>query len=190
MKRSFHFFIYYFFLCLKSPWILVVQNFTNQVLVFQGFFSSALINLKYWTISNKASKQLRHTHWVCRGWVPETSWSYHFWQPAPRWRPHWWLAKPDNPAMSPNALDKTGTHHTDTQWKAKGGEGRKQKPLNTPHIMLLLPATLVNKRHSPEHEEFHSCASILNPLINWLQMLLVVYLVKLCLISLNKTKNQ
>ena len=50
--------------------------------------------------------------------MPETSWSYHYWQPAPRWRPHWWLAKPDNPTMSPHALDKTGTRHTDTQWKA------------------------------------------------------------------------
>jgi len=30
-------------------------------------------------------------------------------------------------AMSPHALDKTGTCHTPTQWKAKGGEGRKQK---------------------------------------------------------------
>ena len=29
--------------------------------------------------------------------------------------------------MSPHALDKTGTPHTDdTQWKAKGGEGREQ----------------------------------------------------------------
>ena len=31
--------------------------------------------------------------------------------------------------MSPHALDKPGTRHTDTQWKAKGGEGSKQKPL-------------------------------------------------------------
>ena len=54
--------------------------------------------------------------------------------------------------------DKTGTCHTDTQWKAKGGEGREQKPLNAPHIMLLLPVTLINKRYSPEHEEFHACA--------------------------------
>ena len=35
--------------------------------------------------------------------------------------------KADNPAMSPHALEKIGTRHTDTQWKAKGGEGRKQK---------------------------------------------------------------
>ena len=61
---------------------------------------------------------------------------------------------------------------------------RKQKPLNAPHIMLLLPATLINKRYSPEHEEFHACASILNPLTDWLQLLLVVYLVKLRLTSL------
>ena len=80
--------------------------------------------------------------------------------------------------MSPHALDKTGTRHTDTQWKAKGGEGREQKPLDAPHIMLLLPATLINKPYSPEHEEFHACASILTPLTSRLQTLLVVYLVK------------
>ena len=131
------------------------------------------------------SKQLCRPNWDCGGWVPETSWSYHYRQPAPRWRLHWWLAKPDNPAMSPHALDKTGTRHTDTQWKAKGGEGREQKPLNAPHIMLLLPAPLINKPYSPEHEEFHACASILTPLTNWLQALLVVYLVKLRLTSSN-----
>jgi len=87
-------------------------------------------------------KQLCRPIWDCGGWVPEKSWSYHYWQPAPRWRPHWWLAKPDNPAMSPHDLDKTGTRHTDTQWKAKGGEGREQKPLNAPHIKLLLPAQM------------------------------------------------
>ena len=85
--------------------------------------------------------------------------------------------------MSPHALDKTGTRHTDTQWKAKGGEVREQKPLNAPHIKLLLPAPLINKPYGPEHEEFHACASIVIPLSNWLQMLLVVYLVKLCLTS-------
>ena len=124
-------------------------------------------------------KQLRRPIWDCGGWVPETSWSYHYWQPAPRWRPHWWLAKPDNPAMSPHALDKTGTRHIDTQWKAEGREGREQKPLNAPHIMLLLPAPLINKPYSPKHEEFHACASILIQLTSWLQTLLVVYLVKL-----------
>ena len=72
--------------------------------------------------------------------------------------------KPDNPAMSPHAFDKTGTRHTDTQWKTKGGEGKEQKPLNTPRIMLLIPATLIKKRYSPEHKEFPACASILNPL--------------------------
>ena len=130
-------------------------------------------------------KQLRRPNWDCGGWMPETSWSCHYWQPAPRWRPHWWLAKPDNPAMSPHALDKTGTRHTDTQWKAKGGEGREQKPLTAPHITRLLPAPLINKPYSPEHEEFHACASIQNPLTNWLQTLLVVYLVKLRLTSFN-----
>ena len=93
------------------------------------------------------------------------------------------LAKPDNPGMSPHTLDKTGTRHTDTQWKAKGGEGKEQKRLNAPHMRLLLPATFINKRYSPEHEEFHAYTSILNPLINRLQSLLVVYLVKVCLTS-------
>ena len=60
----------------------------------------------------------------------------------------------------------------------------KQKLLNAPHIQLLLPAPLMNKPYDPEHEEFHACASILIPLTNWLQTLLVVYLVKLCLTSL------
>ena len=59
-----------------------------------------------------------------------------------------------------------------------GREGTK-KPLNAPHIMLLLPATLINKRYSPKHEEFHACASIPKPLTNRLAALLVVYLVKL-----------
>ena len=113
-------------------------------------------------------KQLRRPIWDCGGWVPKTSWSYHYWQPAPRWRPHWWLAKPDNPAMSPHTLDKTGTRHTDTQWKVKGGEGREQNLLNNPHIQLLLPAPLMNKPYGPEHKEFHACASILIPLTNWL----------------------
>ena len=60
---------------------------------------------------------------------------------------------------------------------------RKQKPLNAPHTMLLPPATLINKRYSPKHEVFHACASILKPLTNRLQSLLVVYLVKLRLTS-------
>ena len=68
--------------------------------------------------------------------------------------------------MSPHALDKTGTRHTDTQWKVKGGEGREQKLLNAPHIQLLLPGPLMNKPYGPEHEEFPACASILNPLTN------------------------
>ena len=132
----------------------------------------------FWMYSRILDKQLRRPYWDCGGWVPGTSWSYHFWQPAPTWRLHWWLAKPDNPAMSPHALDKIGTHHTETQWKAKGGEGREQKPLNAPHIMLLLPAPLTNKPYSAKHEGFHACPSILTPLT-----LLVVYLLKLRLTS-------
>ena len=122
--------------------------------------------------------------------MPKTSWSLiHYWQPAPRWRLHRWLAKPDNPAMSPHALEKTGTCHTNTQWKAEGGEGREQKQLNAPHMMLLLPATLINKHYSPKHVEFHTCASILKPLTNQLQLLLVIYLVKLRLTSLKRNQS-
>ena len=62
----------------------------------------------------------------------------------------------------------------------------KQKLPNAPHIQLLLPAPLMNKPYGLEHEEFHACASILIPLTNWLQTLLVVYLVKLRLTSLNE----
>ena len=68
--------------------------------------------------------------------------------------------------------------------ESRGWGGREQKPLNAPHIMLLLPATLITKRYSPKHEEFHACASILKPLTNWLAALLVVYLVKLCKFNL------
>lgn len=92
-----------------------------------------------------------------------TSWSFHCWQPAPRWTLHWWLTKPDNPAMSLHSPKKMGTLHTDTQWKAEGGDGWKLKPLNTPHIMLLLPA-LINKRYHAKQVECHACASIPKPL--------------------------
>ena len=99
----------------------------------------------------------------------------------------------------------------------------RQAPATTPQILettgcigsrLTLPklhlvishnaptsATLINKRSSPKHVEFHACASILKSLTNWLQSLLVVYLVKphltswkhsesclLCKLSLSKCK--
>ena len=82
-------------------------------------------------------KQHHHPNWDCGGWVPETSWSYHYWQPAPRWRPHWWLAKPDNPAMSPHALDKIGTRHTDIQWKVKWW-GRELTMRNKQFILVCI----------------------------------------------------
>ena len=85
--------------------------------------------------------------------------------------------------MSPHALEKIGTRHTATQWKAKVGKGGNKKLLNAPHIMLLLPAPLVNKPYIPEHEEYQACTNILTPLTNRLQTLLVVYLVKLRLTS-------
>ena len=129
------------------------------------------------------SKQLRRSH--CGGWVPKTSCSYHYWQPAPRWRPHLWLAKPENPAMSPHALDKTGTRHTELhsgkQRVGKGGnKTAKCSTHNAPN------STLIKRHYSPEHEEFHACTSILNLQTNWLQMLLLLYLVKLHLTSCNE----
>ena len=100
---------------------------------------------------------------LCRGWVPETSLSFHYWWPAPRWRLHRWLAKPDNPTISPHAPEKTGTPHTGKWWKVEGVKGG-EKPLNTPHTMLLLPATPTNKLYNPKHMESDACASIPKPL--------------------------
>ena len=43
-------------------------------------------------------------------------------------RLHRWLAKPDNPAMSLHAPEKTGNCHTDNQWKVRGvGRGKSAK---------------------------------------------------------------
>ena len=80
-------------------------------------------------------------------------------------RLHRWLAKPDNPAMSLHAPEKTGNCHTDNQWKVRGvGRCGVEKPLNAPHTMLLLPATLINKRYGPKQVVFHACSSIPKPL--------------------------
>ena len=91
-------------------------------------------------------------------WVPKTLWNFQYWQPAPRWRLHQWLAKLDNPAMSPHTSNKTGTHHTDKQWKVEGG------PLKTPHRVLLLPTTPINELYNPKHKESDARASITKPL--------------------------
>ena len=72
--------------------------------------------------------------------------------------------------------------------KQRAGKGREQESLNAPHVMLLLPASWINKPYSPEHEEFQSCASKLIPLTNRLQTLLVIYEVKLCLTSFTGVK--
>ena len=58
--------------------------------------------------------------------------------------------KADNAAMRPHPPEKTGTCHTDHQWKVEGGKGG-EKPLNIQHKMLFLPATLVKMLYS--HEE-------------------------------------
>jgi len=95
----------------------------------------------------------------------EISWSFHYRQPASRWRLHRWLAKHDNPAMSPHALEKTGMYHTDIHCgKQRVGTGRNKKPLNAPQMVLIFPATLINKRYCPKQVEFHGCTSIPIPL--------------------------
>ena len=66
------------------------------------------------------------------------------------------LAKPGYPAISPHAPKKTGTWHIYTVESRRGG----QKLLNAPHIMLILPAILINKHCSPKHLEFHACARV------------------------------
>ena len=69
------------------------------------------------------------------GWVPETSWSFHYWQPAPRWRLQQWLEKPDKPDMSPHTPKKTGTRHTDKQWKLEGGGREKTAKRSTQNAL-------------------------------------------------------
>jgi len=46
--------------------------------------------------------------------------------------------------MSPHVSEKTGTRHTNKQWKVEGGGEGGEKPLNLPHKMLLLPTTPIN----------------------------------------------
>ena len=67
--------------------------------------------------------------------------------------------------MSPHTLEKTGTRHTDEQWKVEGGrkEGG-EKPLNAPYKMLLLLATPLNKPYNPKHKESDACACMTKPL--------------------------
>ena len=91
------------------------------------------------------------------------NWDCGGWLPETFWSYHYWQPAP--------------------RWRPHWWLAKPDNPANAPHIMLLLPAPLITKSYSPEHEEFHACASILIPLTNWLQTLLVVYLVKLRLTS-------
>jgi len=55
--------------------------------------------------------------------VPGMFKGFHFWQTAPRLNntPMAGTAQHYNPAMSPHAQEtKTGTRHTEEQWKEKG----------------------------------------------------------------------
>ena len=72
----------------------------------------------------------------------------------------------------------------DCENKREGGRKESEKPLNAPHTMLILPATLVHKLHNPKHVESDGCTSIPKTThIIWPQSLLVVNLVKLHLNS-------
>ena len=87
---------------------------------------------------------------------------FHYWQPAPRWRLLWWLAKPDNPDMS-----------------------QTKKQLNAPLIMLLLCATPINKHCGPKHVENSIHVQVYqNHQQRLAELLLVVFLVKLCWTSI------
>ena len=91
--------------------------------------------------------------------------------------------------MSPHTPEKTGTCHTDKQWKVGGGDGWKKR-LNAPHKMLLLPATPINKLDNAKHKETNSWANITKPLNNLLQSLPVVNSVKLDLTSFKPFRLQ
>ena len=69
--------------------------------------------------------------------------------------------------MSPDAPKKTGTRHTDkVELEIRRGGGGKggEKLLSSPHKMLLLPATPVNKLYKPKHEESATCRNTTKPL--------------------------
>ena len=128
------------------------------------------------------SKQLCRSHFG--GWVPKRSCSYHHWQPAPRWRPHLWLAKSENPAMSTKPLIRQAPVTLIRSGKQRVEKGENKTAKRSTHNAPT--STLIKKRYSPEHEEFHACTSILNLQTNWLQTLLLLYLVKLRLTSCNE----
>ena len=62
--------------------------------------------------------------------------------------------------MSPHVPEKTGTRHTDTQWKVEG-EGREGKNRSTQNTPCSRHA---NKLYKPKHEESDACANISKPL--------------------------
>ena len=86
----------------------------------------------------------------------------------------------------PRPQEDTRTCHIDTQWKAEGGNGSKQKPLKAPKIMLLLPTTLINKCYRPKQVP-RMCKYAKTTDNHCLRSLLVALLVKLCLSSCSNT---
>ena len=49
------------------------------------------------------------------------------------------------------------------EWKIEGWGKEGEKPLNAPHTMLLLLATLLHKLYHPKHMESDACTSIPKP---------------------------
>lgn len=67
--------------------------------------------------------------------------------------------------MSPHVPEKTGTSHTDKQWKIEGGgregKGRDRKK-TTRHSTQNASSCFTNeidKLYNPKHDESYSCAS-------------------------------
>ena len=89
--------------------------------IFIHHFQDKKETILYLTTAANHYKVKLTTEFLSGGWMPETSWSLHYWQPALRWRLHQWLAKHDNPVISSQAPEKTGTPHTNKKWK--GGRG-------------------------------------------------------------------
>jgi len=72
--------------------------------------------------------------------------------------------------MSPHVPEKTGTGHTDKQWKVEGGgrEGKQRdRKKTTRHSTQNASSCFtnkINKLYNPKHDESYTCASITRPL--------------------------
>ena len=85
---------------------------------------------------------------LCGGWVPETSGCFHSWQHVQRWRLHWWLAKHYKPSYESHSPKKTGTHHTDKQWKGRrGGDSTQNAPFSRHTDIIIISSTTQSMRN-------------------------------------------